>query len=151
MAELKLSNFKPSEFREFWSLMSPRLLVMLDVLRHVTGLAIEPSLNGSALGRMLGRSSQSTHNIDYWGEVLGVDCFVSHVHTRLDAENVVDLAKMLGFTGIGIYPGVQNNKGRPQVMFHFDVRPNRDMGDPALWGRVDGKYTTIEAALAAME
>jgi len=36
-------------------------------------------------------------------------------------------------------------------MFHSDVRPTEDMGDPATWGRVDGKYTSLMAAIQSLK
>ena len=74
--------FSQEEFREWAEDMSPRLVTMLDVLRFRLGSAIEISASEYALGRELGRNDLSEHNVDHWGEVLAVDCFVSGVYNR---------------------------------------------------------------------
>lgn len=142
--------FTAEEFREWADDMSRRLVTMLDVLRHMSGRVIEISANGMSLGRELGLAAVSEHNIDHWGEVLAADCFVSGVYYREQAEAIVDLARKIGFTGIGIYTDTRNNRGEEQVMFHFGVRPTRNMGDPALWGRVAGKGTSLIVALQSL-
>ena len=75
-------HFDAEEFREWSDDMSPRLVTMLDVLRFRLGSAIAVSASDYALGRELGRGKMSEHNIDEWGEVLAVDCFVSGVYNR---------------------------------------------------------------------
>jgi hypothetical protein len=140
-------HFSAEEFREWSDDMSPRLVTMLDVLRFRLGSAIEISASEYALGRNLGRGKMSEHNIDEWGEVLAVDCFISGVYNRAQAEAVVYEATAIGFTGIGVYSDTHNNQGQEQVMFHLGVRPNELMGSPATWGRVEGEYVFIEKAL----
>lgn len=144
---MHLENFKEGEFREWWYQMSPRLLTMLDLLRYRLGSAIDISKADEALGRELGPDKQSEHNVDLWGEVLAVDCFVSGVYFRAQAEAVVDEAKKLGFTGIGVYPGWKNNKGEQQVGFHLGVRPTRKMGNPSLWGYIGKKEVSLMNAI----
>lgn len=143
-------NFSQDEFREWADDMSPRLVTLLDVLRFTLSSAVHISLHPLSLGREYGKGSQSAHNIDYWGEVLASDFFVAGVYYREQAEAVVDAMRKLGFTGIGVYTGTRNNQGEPQVMFHGDVRPTRDMGDPATWGRIDGKMTSLYRALQSV-
>jgi len=147
---MHLEHFDLEEYREWADDMSARLLVLMDVLRFVLGSAIHISLHHRSLGREDGKGSQSAHNIDYWGEVLAVDFFVSGVYHREQAESVADHMRRLGFTGIGVYTGTRNNQGKLQVMFHGDVRPTRDMGDPAEWGRINGKMTTLYKALQSV-
>ena len=130
--------------------MSPRLVTMLDVLRFRLGSAIEISGSEYALGRNLGRGKMSAHNIDEWGEVPAVDCFVNGVYSRAQSEAVAREAESIGFTGIGVYSDTRNNQGEDQVMFHLDVRPNELMGAPATWGRVDHDYTTLMAAIQSL-
>ena len=143
--------FSAEEFREWADDMSARLVTMLDVLRFKLGSPIEISLSEYALGRNLGVGKMSEHNIDEWGEVLAVDCFVSGVYNRAQAEAVVYEAEGIGFTGIGVYSDTHNNQGDDQVMFHLGVRPNEDMGAPATWGRVAGKYTSLIAAVQSLK
>ena len=131
--------------------MSPRLVTMLDVLRFRLGRPIAISASEYALGRNLGVGKMSEHNIDEWGEVLAVDCFVSGVYNRAQAESVVYEAEGIGFTGIGVYSDTDNNQGDDQVMFHLGVRPNELMGSPATWGRISGKYTSLIAAVQSLK
>ena len=144
-------HFSSEEFREWADDMSPRLITMLDVLRFKLGSPIEISLSEYALGRNLGRNELSEHNIDEWGEVLAVDCFISGVYSRQQAEGVAHEATAIGFTGIGVYSDTRNNQGQEQVMFHLGVRPNELMGSPATWGRISGKYTSLIAAVQSLE
>ena len=144
-------HFSQEEFREWAEDMSPRLVTMLDVLRFRLGSAIEISASGAALGRNLGRDKLSEHNVDHWGEVLAVDCFISGVYSRQQAEGVAHEATAIGFTGIGVYSDTTNNQGEEQVMFHLGVRPNELMGSPATWGRISGKYTSLIAAVQSLK
>ena len=104
-------HFSAEEFREWADDMSGRLVTMLDILRFVLGSPIEISLSKYALGRELGRGKMSEHNIDEWGEVLAVDCFISGIYNRAQAEAVVHEATGIGFTGIGVYSDTTNNQG----------------------------------------
>ena len=144
-------HFSAEEFREWSDDMSPRLVTMLDVLRFRLGSPIGISASEYALGRNLGRGKMSEHNIDEWGEVLAVDCFVSGVYNRAQAEAVAHEAEEIGFTGIGVYSDTHNNQGDDQVMFHLGVRPNELMGSPATWGRISGKYTSLIAAVQSLK
>jgi len=144
-------HFDAEEFREWSDDMSARLITMLDVLRFRLGIAIEISASEYALGRELGVGKMSEHNIDEWGEVLAVDCFVSGAYNRAQAEAVVYEAEAIGFTGIGVYSDTHNNRGEEQVMFHLGVRPNELMGSPATWGRVDHDYTSLMAAIQSLK
>ena len=144
-------HFSQEEFREWGEEMSPRLVTMLDVLRFWLGSAIEISASDAALGRNLGRDKLSEHNVDHWGEVLAVDCFIGGVYNRAQTEAVVYEAEGIGFTGIGVYSDTHNNQGDDQVMFHLGVRPNELMGSPATWGRISGKYTSLIAAVQSLE
>ena len=144
-------HFDAEEFREWSDDMSARLVTMLDVLRFKLGSPIEISASEYALGRNLGVGKMSEHNIDHWGEVLAVDCFISGVCNRAQVEAVVYEATGIGFTGIGVYSDTHNNSGEEQVMFHLGVRPNELMGSPATWGRVDGEYTTLMAAIQSLK
>ena len=146
-----MQYFTQEEFREWSDDMSARLITMLDVLRFKLGSPIEISLSEYALGRELGVGKMSEHNIDEWGEVLAVDCFIGGVYNRAQVEAVVYEATGIGFTGIGVYSDTHNNQGDDQVMFHLGVRPNEDMGSPATWGRISGKYTSLIAAVRSLK
>jgi hypothetical protein len=144
---MHLQNFAEKEFREWYDRMSPRLLTMLDILRYQLGLVIEISGNDLALGRLLPEDKESEHNINHWHEVLAVDCFVGKNTSYRDARKIINTAKAVGFTGIGVYPFWTNNQGVKQCGFHFGVRPTRNMGDPATWGYFEGRFTSMENAL----
>ena len=144
-------HFSAEEFREWSDDMSPRLVTMLDVLRFRLGSAIAVSASEYALGRNIGRGKMSEHNIDHWGEVLAVDCFIGGVYNRAQVEAVVYEATGIGFTGIGVYSDTHNNEGEEQVMFHLGVRPTEMMGSPATWGRVDHDYTSLIAAIQSIK
>jgi hypothetical protein len=144
-------HFNQEEFREWSDDMSARLITMLDVLRFRLGRPIAISASSYALGRNLGRGKVSEHNVDEWGEVLAVDCFIGGVYNRIQAEAVAHEAEQIGFTGIGVYSDTRNNQGQEQVMFHLGVRPNESMGSPATWGRISGKYTSLIAAVQSLK
>jgi len=146
-----MQHFSQEEFRDWAEDMSPRLVTMLDVLRFRLGRPIAISASEYALGRNLGVGKMSDHNIDKWGEVLAVDCFIGGVYNRAQAEAVVYEAEGIGFTGIGVYSDTHNNQGQEQVMFHLGVRPNELMGSPATWGRISGKYTSLIAAIQSLK
>ena len=140
-----MQYFTPSEFREWYSDMSPRLLTLLDVLRFTLGKPIVISPNKDALGRRLGQQAQSCHNVDVWGEVLACDFFVSNMQSEDEVRHVFNTMRDIGFTGIGVYADT-----KPSAMFHGDVRPTEKMGQPATWGRVKGKYVSINEAIGAL-
>lgn len=148
MSKPNLYYLTPKEFRGWWEFMSCRELVLLDALRHACGSKLLISPHPKAIGRKLGKDNQSTHNIDYWGEVLAVDVFIDHVFYRNQILKIVQLAKTIGFTGIGIYPHWKNGKGEQQCGFHLDTRPNRTPSSPATWGKIFNKYVSLEAAIA---
>lgn len=152
MSQPRLHYFDRNEFRGWWENMSPRLLVMLDVLRHQWGRPIEISGADGALGRAMGESL-SQHNITKWGEVRAADVFPQGVATMDDAERFTAAAKLVGFTGIGVYPDAM-----PSVMFHLDIRIDRQPGNPATWGGLrrmigspaeddDWRYVSLDEAL----
>lgn len=151
MGAPQLHHFTPAEFvreEDWWPLMSPRLLVLLDVFRYRWGDTVRISPHRRALGRRLGMESFSDHNVDQWGEVRGVDVLPRNFRTRTDARTAVELATRLGFTSIGVYP-----HWLPSPGLHLGVRADRNMGAPATWGalNVDGKQTYTTLAEAIME
>lgn len=142
--------FKSEEFGDWAEKMSPRLITMLDILRYRLAAPIVISSNPYSLGRKLGPISLSEHNVDKWGEVLAADVFVSGVYFKHQAQRVVIEATSIGFTGIGLYSDTINNYGEPQPMFHLGVRPTKDMGQPATWGRCDRIYVSQATALLSL-
>lgn len=143
-----MQYFTPSEFREWYSDMSPRLLTLLDVLRFTLGKSIVISPHKDALGRRMGSNKESCHNIDFWGEVLAIDGFCPWIKHEGEVRWVFNRSRELGFTGIGIYADT-TYKGKKMPMFHWDTRPTEKMGSPATWGRVDGQYTSVNEAIGA--
>jgi hypothetical protein len=145
--------FNDSEFERRgvdWAMfLSEELRVKIDLLRMNT-CRIDISPNEDAVGRELPDNDDSKHNINYWESVLALDIFPRY---DLDGDplipfidDFIDIAKMVGFTGIGVYTDVLY-KGKPHIMFHVDVRPTKVIGHPATWGRVNQKYVSIDAAI----
>lgn len=145
-----MQHFTRKEFRGWYDQMSPRLVTMLDVFRFVIKNPVHISLAEGAIGRELGRHNRTKHNVDLWGEVRAIDFFVEGVETEAEARMVFNTLRWLGFTGVGVYPEWTNNKGKKQVGFHADVRHDRDMGDPATWGKINGGWVSAEQALESM-
>lgn len=157
----KLHYFDRSEFireEDWFTKMSPRLLVLLDTFRHLTGMCII-SPHKDAIGRRDDTDSQ--HNIEKWGEVRAVDVFPAfkselyikityQLHesdtSRLTANDWVETAKYIGFTGIGYYPNwTYNSEQRPGL--HLDVRESAKPGEPVTWGRIGEQYVSLDKAM----
>lgn len=136
-----MKYFKPYEFGKWWLSMSPDLLQKLDAFREEWGAPVRISPHPDALGRHLGVEHLSQHNIDRWGEVRAVDIFPKGMDTVEDMSRAYDIARRVGFTGIGIYTDT-----KPSNMMHLDVRTNKPVGKPAKWSRIAGVYNSIERA-----
>lgn len=111
-----MKHFTKSEFRGWFDLMSPELLDKLDELRDKLGSPISISPAQGAIGRHMGTSKKSYHNVDYHKGVLAVDVMPA----TDDLTKVFRLAKEVGFGGIGIYTHWKPRKG-----LHLDVRPKK--------------------------
>jgi hypothetical protein len=140
---VKLRYFKTHEFTDrqtriaYDKRMDARLLVMLDVLRHMHGRPIRVSNGRGAIGREKGGGF---HNWKMHGTVQAIDIVPTSIDTVQDAELFIRLCQKIGFNGIGFYTDWNQGLG-----YHVDV------GDRiAQWGRVDGKYTSIHNALDAI-
>lgn len=155
MPSIELVYFQPSEFvrggRAWWNDYDPRLLGLLEAWRHLYGKRIQISQHPSACGRRLGPLAQSDHNVDVHGRVLGVDTMPEGITTRAEAERAIELARAVGFTGIGFYP-----LWAPSAGVHVSTRRNRRPGDPATWGAIrlapnePQTYVSLEEALSRM-
>ena len=151
---LTLQHFGAGEFGAYWPMMNVDLLKRLDRFRSLLGYPVAISRAPGAIGRPIigggqaeSGAERSWHNYAIHGEVMAVD-----VHplppmgaTASERRRWFDVAKQVGFTGIGIYP----DWNRPGV--HLDVRTDRQPGSPATWAGVSqgGKqvYVGIERAL----
>jgi len=135
---MQLRYFTAAEFGEWWPLMSTELLTKLDEFRHQLGVPVRISPASGALGRRMGMAT-SQHNVDLWGEVRAVDVMFEGV----SLERGYQVAKEVGFSGIGAYPDWKPSKG-----MHLDVR----QAPLALWSGVleSGKqvYKGITSAFA---
>lgn len=146
--------FEKDEFNRndvnWYDLYDPRWLVLIDTFRLYTGVC-QLSPHSRALGRNDGRYSRSGydgHNIDKHGLVMAGDCFPninSFQNEFLSAKYSFDVAKDIGFTGIGFYPQWTLN-GKRRFGFHFDTRRSAEPKSPAAWGYVNGKMVEIEKA-----
>jgi hypothetical protein len=121
-----MKHFTPTEFQGWFYKLSPVLKAKLDALREELGAPVHLSKAEGSIGRRLGLDSLTQHNFDRWGEVRAVDGYLPEGVTYLEFYNV---AKEVGFTGIGLYDGWSGGRG-----FHVDVREDRDEGSPAIWG-----------------
>lgn len=147
---IKLYYFADTEFvrggRNWFTLMDPRLLVLLDVFRFRWGRPVEISGHPDALGRVLGPTELSDHNLSRHGAVLAADVLPEGCSSRSDLQRAMALAVEIGFTSIGIYPDWHPSPG-----LHLGVRHERRPGDPAVWGAVHTpqgqKYVTVADAL----
>ena len=109
-----LRYFSAAEFGEWWPLMSTELLQKLDEFRARLGVPVRISPHSRALGRNDGPLSFSQHNVDMWGEVRAADVMFEGVSLK----RAYEVAKAVGFSGIGAYPDWQ-----PSAGLHLDVRP----------------------------
>ena len=110
---MQLRYFSQDEFGEWWPYMSTELLSRLDEFRSRLGVSVMISPAEGAIGRHGGLST-SQHNVDMWGEVRAVDVMPKGV----TLAHAYEVAKAVGFTGIGLYPQTS-----PYPMLHLDVRP----------------------------
>lgn len=138
---LGLRYFDASEFGAWYPLMSVELLNKLDEFRHRWGYPVIISPAEGGIGRR--DDSHSQHNVNWLGEVRAVDVFPTvagggYMTTVDQRDRALRLAREVGFTGIGLYTDTQ-----PGDMLHVDVREDREEGDPALWARIGGEYTSI--------
>ena len=151
---LQLYWFQPHEFgptiqrtEDWWQEMDPRLLILLDVFRSNWGYRVRISKHSMALGRHDGPEDEGDHNIDRHDAVLAADCFIEGVNSREDAEKAMELAEMVGFTAIGVYPDWRGGFG-----MHLGTRRCREPGNPATWGAIDqgGRqvYVSVDRALS---
>ncbi|GAA6154483.1 hypothetical protein [Pseudoteredinibacter isoporae] len=129
-----LKYFKPSEFGVWYPLMSNDLLLKLDKFREAWGGPVIVSSADGAVGRR-DDHSRSQHNVNVWGEVRAVDIFPKvggrYIETSEELERAFDIAKAVGFSGIGVYTDTS-----PGHMLHVDVRSTRD----TIWSRIAGTY-----------
>ena len=152
-----MKYFRPTEFREWWELMSIDLLEVLDDFRDIWGAPVMISPHADALGRHGGRDDLSQHNVDKWGAVRAADVFpmglgdASPTFASAHALGTVtsygfirayDAAKRAGASGIGFYPGTT-----PGPMMHLDVRTDRTPDNPATWSRIKGRYLGLSHAM----
>lgn len=130
--------FKKKEFRDWFDLMNPRLLDIMEEFRAQWGAPCVISSVDGALGRHLGAEKTSSHNVDYWGTVNAVDLFPRGMDTEEDLKRAFECAKLAGASGIGLYTDT-----KPGYMIHLDCRPDRTPENPATWARVGGEYVAI--------
>lgn len=130
----RLYYFSAAEFIrngvQWFDHMDPRLLILLDTLRHQWGKPIQISAHPRALGRE-DADSPSWHNVQRWGVCYAADIQPVGIEHVDDARHFGLLAEHLGVTGVGLYP-----HWNPRPGWHLDVRPDRSPGDPARWGEV---------------
>lgn len=139
-----LRHFEPREFGLWWPWMDPGLLESLDEFRDRLGRKVMISKAIGALGRRLGESALSRHNVDRWKRVMAADVMLPEgpdITDPTEGRRLVRLAEEAGFGAIGFYP-----EWRPYPGLHLDVRPKKEDGSLAMWSRIGGKYLALEAA-----
>ena len=143
-----LKHFTPAEFGLWWPLMNADLLLKLDAFREAWGAPVIISPASGGIGRHQGSEGKSQHNVDKWGEVRAVDVFpmieispgqYRYMTNEADRQRALNVARQVGFTGIGLYTDTQ-----PGNMLHVD---NRDGDRVATWSRVAGEYRGINEVL----
>lgn len=137
-----LKYFKPTEFGLWYPLMSNELLQKLDAFRAAWGYPVIVSTAHGAIGRE-GDGDSSQHNVTKWGEVRAIDVFPTlgsgkYITTPAERDRAYQIAKQVGFTGIGLYTDT-----KPGNMLHVDVRKDKVPGSPATWSRIGGQYRSI--------
>ena len=156
VTEKHLRYFKNHEFvregRNWLPMYNPRLLILLDVFRHLTGPCIL-SPHPFALGRMSYPKRPGTlHKYDAEEGVRAIDVFPTIYTKEVGIEdsikhavaNWINTASYLGFGGCGLYPQwTLYEEQRPGL--HLDIRES-----PYQWGWVDGKQVPIEQALETL-
>ncbi len=126
-------NFEPEEFASpdtFHLLLSEELLDKLQALRSFVGKPLYINSGFRSLA----------HNIEVGGEkgsyhLKGMAADVSMIGH--DKKFIYSHARLLGFGGIGFYPGQYH------VFMHLDVGPFRWWGDPIPWG-IDPNAPVLE-------
>ena len=138
MSKPKLRYFSAGEFGVFYPLINSDLLIRLDEFRHRWGRPVVVSPVDGGIVRHVG-DSNSQHNVDRWGETRAIDVFPDGMNTVGERARAYQIARDVGFTGIGIYTDTM-----PSNLLHVDVRP----GDyVATWSRVAGQYLGIDEVL----
>ena len=159
VTEKHLKWFKNHEFvregRNWLPMYNPRLLILLDVFRHLTGPCIL-SPHPLALGRMSYPKRPGTlHKYDSEEGVRAIDVFPNNntktgiykdFHMWAVAEEWIHAADMIGFSGLGIYPQ-WTYKGEQRCGIHLDIRNTKKI---VTWGFIDGKQVSIEQALETL-
>ncbi len=152
MRQPRLKYFKPSEFGIWYPMMSAELLLRLDEFREQWGAPVVISSAAGGIGRHGGDENHSQHNVDKWNEVRAVDVFPKvpdglggyrYINTPEERERAYQVAKQVGFTGIGLYTDTKLGN-----LLHVDVRQGYVAGMPATWSRVDGVYKGLSEVFA---
>lgn len=132
--------FNEIEFHGWYDLMDPMQLELLNKFRHAWGGPVLVSPLSAGVGRRMGPDAKSFHNVDRYGVVKATDIMPSNFKTKEDFKRGFEIAKDVGFLGIGIYPD-----WNPSAGMHVDVgrRAGRFQGNPAKWSafKVNGVQT----------
>jgi len=146
----KILWFTPKEFGIWYPYMDKNLLEKLEALRAgwKNPILISPAIG--ALGRVasIDNATERSMHMVWQGKVRAADIFPTIMDTTYNkmrpltkAEQIkfYNLAKSIGFTGIGVYPDWYYNK-ITWCGFHVDVRPTYKPGSPANWLGKAGKF-----------
>lgn len=142
-----LAHFEISEFRNEWPFLSNKLFKNLDKFRDLIKISVNIS---PAKGSMI-RFKENYEGLGvpssqhFYGRA--IDVIISResmIKAGLNIDNVIDIAKKAGFTGIGLYPDSAGNQDR--IRLHLDVRKPTTKNHIAKWGNHNGLAMTIEKA-----
>ena len=136
---MHLRHFKLSEFGAALPFLSVGLLQKLDEFRERLGRPVMISPAPGALIRF-GKGDESQHTYGRAGDIMLPD--------GPDLETAYNVAKAVGFTGIGVYPD-----WKPYPGLHLDTRRLEAGQAIATWAgvRENGKqvYTSVGAGFYA--
>jgi hypothetical protein len=153
-----LRHFSASEFGVSFPLLSPLLLQKLDALRDAWGdsVIISPAIGALVRSYPFGHSNYSSrHNVIKYGEGQAADIMPQITNgdgtkrglDSFEMRMFFNMAKDVGFTGIGAYPD-----WLPFAGFHVDVRDDHVAGNPATWSGIKTaqgqKYFALERGFA---
>ena len=156
VTEKHLKYFKNHEFvregRNWLPMYNPRLLILLDVFRHLTGPCIL-SPHPFALGRMSYPKRPGTlHKYDAEEGVRAIDVFPNNntkagiyedFHMWAVAEEWIYQADKIGFGALGLYPD-WTYKGEKRCGLHLDIRQSDEF---VTWSYFNNKMHTLEEGL----
>ena len=126
----KVKHFTELKNRKDIDGTQPQLIYNMDKFRDILGKSI---IISPVIGAITAKSGHSSKSYHYRGMA------IDHFPKCNPKEVYYTLMEYNPFGGIGIYFDTYLNK-KPQVMFHFDIRPIKPSGHKTWWFRINHKY-----------